>query len=74
MAKLIFKGWRVGMRKVAFTQFLSRQPGLSLKKAQNIKLRVLDNEIVEYDIDDINLAETIAVEAEKLGVITELIE
>jgi hypothetical protein len=74
MAKLIFKGWRIGMRKVAFTRLLSGQPGLSLKQAQNIKLKVLDNEIVEYDIEDINLAKTIASEAEKLGVITDLME
>ena len=74
MAKVVFKGWRVGMRKIPFTMLLRQRAGLSLKQARDIKTKVLDNEEVVIFVDNIEIARTIAVEADKLGVIAELIE
>jgi hypothetical protein len=74
MARIVFRGWRVGMKKVAFTKLLHNQAGLPLKQAQNITLRVLDEEPIEIDISDIVIAKSVVIEADKLGVNTELIE
>ncbi|HZX59614.1 MAG TPA: hypothetical protein VFE54_12840 [Mucilaginibacter sp.] len=62
------------MKKVAFTKLLHNQAGLSLKEAQNTTLRVLDEEPIEIDISDIVMAKNVAIEADKLGVNTKLIE
>lgn len=74
MAKVVFKGWRVGMRKIPFTMLLKQSAGLSLKQARDIKTKVLDNEIIAMPVDNIEVARIIAVEADKLGVIAEIIE
>jgi len=69
MAKVIFKGWRVGMRKIPFTMLLKERAGLSLKQARDIKTKVLDNEEIAISVDNIEIARAIAVEADKLGVL-----
>jgi hypothetical protein len=74
VAKVIFKGWRIGMRKISFTLLLRHSAGLTLKQAQAIKIKVLDNEEVAIDIDDVAVAESLVIEADKLGVIAELIK
>lgn len=69
MAKIIFEGWEVGMKKVAFTKLLSEKGGLSLSEAKTLKDRLVDkNEIIEIEIDDENLAKEILKEAKKIKV------
>ena len=52
---------------------LRNNAGLTLKQAQAIKIKVLDNEEVVIDIDDPEAAKTLVAESNKLGVVTELI-
>jgi hypothetical protein len=69
MARVIFEGWEVGMRKIPFTKLLNEKAGLSLTDAKSIKDRLVDNnEIVEIEIADENLAKEILEEAKKLKV------
>lgn len=69
MAKIIFEGWEVGMKKIPFTKLLNERAGLSLKDAKSIKDRLVDNnEIIEIEISDENLATEILAEAKKLKV------
>ncbi|NVN94200.1 MAG: hypothetical protein HXX18_02830 [Bacteroidetes bacterium] len=69
MTKIIFEGWEVGMRKIPFIKLLNEKAGLNLSEAKKIKDRLVDNnEIVEIEIDDENLAKKILEEAKKLKV------
>ncbi|HVW15871.1 MAG TPA: hypothetical protein VHB54_18720 [Mucilaginibacter sp.] len=74
MTKVVFKGWRVGMRKIPFTMLLKQGAGLSLKQARTIKTKVLDNEEVVIEIDNIDDVRALVVKANNLGVIAELVE
>ena len=74
MAKLIFKGWREGNRKISFTTLINKEAGLGLKPAKNILDKIGDGETVEILIDDLHTARTVASKAEEFGIITELIE
>jgi hypothetical protein len=69
MAKIIFDGWDVGMRKIPFTKLLNEKAGLTLAEAKNLKDRLInDNEIIGVEIADENLANEILEEAQKLKV------
>ncbi len=69
MAKIIFDGWEVGMRKIPFTRLLNERAGLSLSEAKKLKDKLVDNdEVIEIEIDDENLAKEILEEAQKLKV------
>jgi hypothetical protein len=57
------------MRKIHFTKLLNEKAGLTLQEAKNLKDKFVDNnEIVEIEIADENLAEEILEEAKKLKV------
>lgn len=69
MAKIIFDGWEVGMRKIPFIHLLKDKAGLSLGNAKKIKDRLINNdEIIELFIEDELLAKEILEDAIKLKV------
>jgi hypothetical protein len=68
MTKIIFEGWEVGMRKIPFIKLLNEKAGLSLKDSKNLKDRLVDNEIIEMEVPDENLAIEILAEAKRLKV------
>lgn len=69
MAKIIFEGWEIGMRKIPFTKLLHEKAGLSLSEAKKMKDRLVDNnEIVEINVENETLAEEILEDARKLKV------
>lgn len=69
MAKIIFDGWEVGMRKIPFIELLTKKAKLGLAEAKNIKDRLVNqNETIELEIDDENLAKEILDDAIKLNV------
>ncbi|MEJ5996015.1 hypothetical protein WG904_16425 [Pedobacter sp. Du54] len=69
MAKIIFYGWEVGMRKIPFIHLLQDKAGLSLGEAKKMKDRLVDNdETVELFVEDDLLAKEILEEALKLKV------
>ncbi len=69
MAKIIFEGWDVGMRKIPFTKLLNKKAGLTLQEAKILKDRLVDNnEVVEIEIADENLAKEVLGDAQKLKV------
>ena len=73
MTRVIFTGWRPGVRKIRFIMLLHEQGRLSLREAKHIKDKVIEGETMEVDFRDTQLAELIHIEASKLGVKSELI-
>jgi hypothetical protein len=67
MRTITFYGWHGGMRKVAFTQLLRAETGLSLKGAHESTIRVLDEEAVQVEVPEV-LAAGLLARAEALGV------
>jgi hypothetical protein len=69
MTKIIFEGWEVGMRKIPFIHLLQDKASLSLGDAKRLKDRLVNNdEIIELEIDNYELAQEILEEAIKLKV------
>ncbi len=69
MAKIIFEGWDVGMRKIPFTKLLNEKVGMSLSEAKRLKDRLVDNnETIEIEIEDESLAREVWEDAKKLKV------
>lgn len=57
------------MRKIPFAKLLNEKAGLTLAEAKNLKDRLVnDNEIIEVEIADENLANEILEKAQKLKV------
>jgi hypothetical protein len=75
MAKIVFEGWEHGMRKIPFTKLLNEKAGLSLIEAKKIKDRLVDeNQVIEIEVDNINIAKIIVEEAQNLKVRSRLKE
>jgi hypothetical protein len=72
MAIIIFKGWKVGMRGIPFVLLLREKTDVSLKRAKEIKERIVDNETIEFPVSNDEIAGEIVVEARKLGVVCEI--
>ncbi|HEY9008472.1 MAG TPA: hypothetical protein VIM75_20170 [Ohtaekwangia sp.] len=69
MARIIFEGWEVGMRKIPFTKLLNEKAGIPLTEAKKLKDRLVnDDEIIEIEIEDEDLAREILEQAQKLNV------
>ncbi|WP_277016303.1 hypothetical protein [Flavobacterium lindanitolerans] len=69
MVKIIFDGWKVGMKKIPFVKLLNERASLSLTDAKKLKDRLVDdNEIVEIKVINEKLAKEILKEAQKLKV------
>ena len=72
MATIIFRGWNTDIKKVSFTNLLHEKANITLVEAKNIKDKVTDNEIVELDVLNDDIANVIIAESGKLGVVCEL--
>lgn len=68
MIKIVFSGWSVGMRRLAFSIYLHEKTNLSLSESRDIGFRITDNEVVEIYIDNIELANEIVQKVTELGV------
>ncbi len=73
MAKVILKSWREGLEKVSLTKLQVDMLGKSLKQSKSNVNLLLDGEEVVIEIDDLDLADKFLKEAEKLGVICQLL-
>lgn len=69
MAIIVFKGWNVGMRGIPFVLLLREKTDVSLKRAKEIKERIVDNETIEFMVSNDDTAKEIVEEARKLGVV-----
>lgn len=67
MAKVILESWRVGLKKIPLTKLQHEMLGKSLKESKSNVDRLLDNEEVIIEIDDLDLAQNFMEEAEKIG-------
>jgi hypothetical protein len=67
MCNITFFGWHIGMRKIPFTLLLRDEAGLGLKEANQVMLRILDEEAVTLEVPD-ELASRLLAQAEALGV------
>ena len=72
MAIIVFKGWKVGMRGIPFVLLLREKTDVSLKRAKEIKERIVDNETIEFTVSNDDTAREIVVEARKLGVVCDI--
>jgi len=72
MAVIVFKGWEVGMQGISFVLLLREKTDVSLKRAKEIKEKVVDNEIIEFLVLNDEIAKEIVVESRKLGVVCEI--
>jgi hypothetical protein len=72
MTAIIFKGWKVGMRGVPFTLLLYEKANVSLKKAKEIKERIVNNEEIRLELPDYTVAKEIVARATDFGIICEL--
>lgn len=74
MAKIRFKKWNVGMKPIAFVELLHFNAGIRLKEAKLIKDKIVNNdEIIDIEISDENLAKEIRDKSISLGVEAEII-
>ena len=60
------------MRGIPFILLLREKARVSLKRAKEIKERIVDNEIIELKVLDDAVANEIVTEARKLGVVCEV--
>lgn len=71
MAKIIFTGWNVG---IPFVLLLTEKANISLKQAMDIKIKILDDEIIKLTVSSYSAASEIVVRAREFGVICEIIK
>lgn len=62
------------MRGIPFVLLLREKTDVSLKRAKEIKERIVDNETIEFPVPNDEIAGEIVVEARKLGVVCEIKE
>jgi hypothetical protein len=72
MTILLFKGYTQDVKKISFTRLLHNKATIRLKEAKEIMDRILDDEVVELQVLDYNIANEIVNEAIKLGFICEI--
>jgi len=68
MAKIIFHGWEIGMRPLAFYYFLHEKTNLTLREAREIRLKISENEVVELEVQDPEIANEILEKSLEFGV------
>ena len=72
MQRVLLKGWKPGLRKVALTTLLQRRAGLSLGTAKALMDRCLAGEEVTVELPTLADAEAFARQASALGAVVEL--
>jgi hypothetical protein len=72
MPTILFKGWKVAMRGIPFILLLREKTDISLKRAKEIKERIVDDEIVTFEVPTYQEANEVVTGARVLGVICEV--
>lgn len=72
--KIKFTGWVKGMRQIPFMKYLNTHTNLTLKESQDVKLKILNNEIVYLDVDNIDIAKEIIINSKDFGVVCEIVQ
>lgn len=68
MIKIIFSGWSIGMRRLAFSMYLHEKIGLSLREARDVGFKITDGQVVEIKVDNYDLANDIVQKSIAFGV------
>lgn len=69
MPKIIFEGWTAGMRKISFIELLVNITDLTYSEAKAINDRIVNNnESVELEIKDYEVALKLFEESKKINV------
>jgi len=74
MATIKFTGWNVGMRGLLFMELLTKSADISLKEAMDIKIGIVDGEIIKLTVPNDSVAKEIVLKAREFGVICEILE
>ena len=67
MARVVFIGWQPGVQTVSLAKLLRQELGVTLKLAIGYVDRIVAGEEVEVKVSTFAKAETLVVEASKLG-------
>lgn len=74
MAKVLFKGWNYGLRKISLTKIFQQKAGLSLTMAKSKTDALLDGETFIIETETIEQAEELVKEAAAIGAVCEIIK
>lgn len=73
MAKVLFKGWNYGLKKIPLTKLFQQKAGLSLKNAKNKTDALLDGKTFIVEIESVEQAEELVRGATAIGAVCEII-
>lgn len=74
MAKVLFKGWTYGLKKISLTKLFQQKAKLPLSIAKSKTDALLDGETFIVENENIEQAEELVKEATAIGAICEIIK
>ncbi|MEO8074554.1 MAG: hypothetical protein ABI686_15060 [Acidobacteriota bacterium] len=74
MAKVLFKGWNNGLKKISLTKLLQEKANLSLKEAKSKTDFLLDGETFFIETESIEEAVETAKQATAIGAVCKIIK
>ncbi len=74
MAKILFKGWVYGLKKISLTELLQEKCGLTFKEAKSKTDALLEDETFVIETESIEKADELVREATAIGAVCEIIK
>lgn len=74
MTRVIFRGWREGLKKISLSELQVEKLGLSLRVAKENVDRLLNGQEIVFEIEDEQVAYSFYESAENLGVICAILK
>lgn len=74
MAKVVMESWREGLMVLSLTKLQYEKLGLSLLQSKTNVDLLLEDEVINLEIEDQNVAREFLKEADRLGVNCKMIE
>ena len=74
VAKILFKGWNYGLKKISLAKLFQQRFNLSLKDAKSKTDALLNDKSFVIEIKDISQAEELVREAKAIGAVCEIIK
>lgn len=74
MVKVLFKSWKIGLKKVSLTKYIQKELDLSLNKAKELTDALLDDKSFIIQLKNIEQAKDFVKKATDLGTVCEIIK
>ncbi len=74
MAKVLFKGWSYGLRKISLTKLFRQKANLCLGTAKSRTDALLDGETFVVETESIEQAEELVKKATAIGAVCEIVK